>query len=327
VIARRARLAAGLAFLLASVVAADAAEVKMLFPTDRLTQADPAQLTGRRVRLALVNCREAPSTCDEINLLNGLDGWSVNPRMTLAFSGPVKLDSITRSSAFVLPLGDDRAEPVGLSRLVWDAEGRTLYARPERVLRQGRTYALVVTSRVLDDARQPLRRVRGATHDVRLVKRLSALGLTGDDVVASAVFTTRSVTAGLEQIRTVIEAQPASPADFIQAPGGARSVFPRAALESIVFIRQIGTGGAERFAKPVPLELDLVPPADVGTIALGSFESASFLTGSRHIPRAPSSRAPAILGHERVQAVFFLPRGPMPAPGWPARHRLRSRLR
>ena len=117
-IARRARLAAGLAFLLASVVAADATEVKMLFPTDRLTQADPAQLTGRRVRLALVNCREAPSTCDEINLLNGLDGWSVNPRMTLAFSGPVKLDSITRSSAFVLPLGDDRAEPVGLSRLV-----------------------------------------------------------------------------------------------------------------------------------------------------------------------------------------------------------------
>ena len=105
-IARRARLAAGLAFLLTSVVAAEATEVRMLLPTDRLTQADPAQLTGRRIHLSLVNCREAPSTCDEINLLNGLDGWSVNPRMTLGFSGSVKLDSITRSSAFVLPLGE-----------------------------------------------------------------------------------------------------------------------------------------------------------------------------------------------------------------------------
>ena len=289
----------------------------MLLPTDRLTQADPAQLTGRRIHLSLVSCRETPSTCDEINLLNGLDGWSVNPRITLGFSGPVKLDSITRSSVFVLPLGDDRAEPIGLSRLVWDAEGRTLYARPERVLRQGRAHALVITSRVLDDTGQPLRRARGATPDERLVKRLGALGLTRDQVVASVLFTTLSVTAGLEQMRAVIEARPAPPVDFIQSPGGTRSVFSRAALESIVFSRQIATGGPERFAKPIPLELDLVPPADVGTIALGSFESASFLTGSRHIPRAPSSRTPAILGHERVQAVFFLPPGAMPAAGWP----------
>jgi hypothetical protein len=103
VIARRARLAAALGFLLASCAGAEAAEVRMLFPTDRLTAADPSQLTGRRVRLSLVNCFEAPSTCDEISLLNGLDGWSVNPRMTLAFTGRVSLDSITRSSVFVLP--------------------------------------------------------------------------------------------------------------------------------------------------------------------------------------------------------------------------------
>jgi hypothetical protein len=119
----------------------------MLFPTDRLTEADPGQLTGRRVRLSLVNCFEAPSSCDEIGLLNGLDGWSVNARMTLAFTAPIALDSVTRSSVFVLPLGGDAAaEPVGLSRLVWDAEMTTLYAKPERVLRQGRAHALVVTA-------------------------------------------------------------------------------------------------------------------------------------------------------------------------------------
>jgi hypothetical protein len=208
---------------------------------------------------------------------------------------------------------------VGLSRLVWDPEGRTLYARPERVLRQGQLHALVVTSRVRTTRVTPLRPAKGspAAVDARLVKRLGALGTLAGRHRRVSVFTTRSVTAGLEQMRARIEALPASPVDFTLTPGGARSVFPRAALESMVFTRQIATGGPERFAKPAPLGLDLAPPAEVATIALGSFDSASFLTGSRHIPRAPSSQAPAILGHERVQAVFFLPEGAMPAAGWP----------
>src|SRR6185369_1563091 len=96
VIVRRAPLAAVFSLLLVSVASAEATEVRMLFPTDQLTEADPRQLTGRRVHLSLVNCVAAPSTCDEISLLNDLDGWSVNPRMTLAFTGRVALDSITR---------------------------------------------------------------------------------------------------------------------------------------------------------------------------------------------------------------------------------------
>ncbi|HEV8225790.1 MAG TPA: hypothetical protein VGQ74_02220, partial [Methylomirabilota bacterium] len=93
---RRAGLAAAFSLLLVSVAPVEATEVRMLFPTDQLTEADPRQLTGRRVRLSRVNCFDAPSTCDEISLLNGLDGWSVNPRMTLAFTGRIALDSITR---------------------------------------------------------------------------------------------------------------------------------------------------------------------------------------------------------------------------------------
>lgn len=290
----------------------------MLLPTDRLTEADPRQLTGRRIRLPLVNCGEAPSSCDEINLLNGLDGWSVNPRMTLAFTGRVSLDSVTRESVFVLPLGQGPGDPAGLSRLVWDAEGSTLYAWPERVLRQGRPHALVVTSRVRDAEGQPLRPAEGLAPalDARLVKRLGALGLAPGDVVAASVFTTRSVTAGLEQMRARIDARPAPRIDFALAPGGGRSVYARASLESITFTRQVATG-PERFAPPAPLPLAAIPPAEVGTIAFGAFESASFLTGSRHIPRAPSSRAPAILGEERVQMVVFLPEGTKPAAGWP----------
>jgi len=225
----------------------------------------------------------------------------VNPRMTLAFSGRVALDSITRTSAFVLPLGNDASEPVGLSRLVWDSEGRTLYAMPERVLRQRQLHALVVTSRVRDDQGRPLRSAKGANAamDARLLKRLGALGISPGDVVAVSLFTTRSVTAGLEQMRDQIEARPAPPVDFILTPSGARSVFPRAALESMVFTRQIATGGPERFAKPAPLELDLAPPAEVATVALGSFDSASFLT---------SSQAPAILATSASRPCSSFPR-------------------
>jgi len=320
VIARRAALASALGLVLVSAGAAGAAEVRMLFPTDRLTEADPAQLTGRRVRLSLVNCFEAPSSCDEITLLNGLDGWSVNPRMTLAFSAPIALDTITRSSAFVLPLAAEvAAEPVGLSRLVWDAETTTLYARPERVLRQGRAHALVVTSGVRDGDGGPLRAPAGsrAPLDPRLAKRLEALGIPGRDVVASAVFTTQSVTGVLERMREQIDARPAPQIRFTLGPAGARSVYARAGLESIVFTRQAATAGTDRFAEPVSLNLAVVPPAEVRTIAVGAFDSASFLSGSRHIPRVPSSKAPAVQREERVHVTIFLPEGAMPAAGWP----------
>ena len=84
-----------------------------------------------------------------------------------------------------------------------------------------------------------------------------------------------------------------------------------------MFTRQAATAGADRFAAPVALNLAAVPVAEVRTIAVGAFDSASFLSGSRHIPRGPSSKAPAVLGAERVHVTIFLPEGAMPAAGWP----------
>ena len=311
-------VALGLVVWLAAWGGAEAAEVRSLFPTDRLTQADPRQLTGLRIRLSLVNCFEAPSTCDEISLLNGLDGWSVNPRLTLAFTAPIELDSITRASAFILPLGA-AAEPVGLSRLVWDAERTTLYAKPERVLRQGRPHALVVTSSVRDAEGRPLRASSGPRPalDPRIAAGLAALGIEQSEVVSASVFTTQSVTAGLERMRARIESLPAPEVRFALGPRGGRSVYARGALESITFTRQTATAGPDRFVAPAPLPLSLVPPTEVKTIAVGAYTSAWFLSGSVHIPRAPSSQAPAILGDQQVHVTVFLPEGAMPPAGWP----------
>ena len=100
----RALVAVSVVLLLAASAAA-AAQVRAVFPTDRFTVADPAQLTGRRVALPLPQkCAPPSAGCDEIRLLNELDGFSVNPRVAIRFSGPIAIDSVTRQSAFILPL-------------------------------------------------------------------------------------------------------------------------------------------------------------------------------------------------------------------------------
>ena len=147
-----ARLASAVAAVfLAAAGPASAAQVESLTPSDRFTVADPAQLTGRRVTLPLPNCIADPSGCEETRLLNELDGASVNPRIAIRFSAPIAVDSVTRQSVFIVPLSTEPLpSPVGLAQLVWDSEHYTLYARPERMLLQGRRYALVVTVRMRD---------------------------------------------------------------------------------------------------------------------------------------------------------------------------------
>jgi hypothetical protein len=213
---------------------AGAAEVQGLFPSDRQTVPDPRQSTGRRVSLALPDCGVDPAGCDEIRLVNELDGWSINPRVAIRFSGPVALDSITKASAFIVPLAPEPvSSPIGLGQLVWDGASHTLYARPERVLLQARRYALILTTRVLDDGGQPLapavnaplvtEAAYGISAQGVVLQRLKPLGIARREVAAAAVFTTQSVTAGLEQMRAVLEAGPAPELRFALGPGGASS--------------------------------------------------------------------------------------------------------
>ncbi|HWP76034.1 MAG TPA: hypothetical protein VNU03_16045, partial [Methylomirabilota bacterium] len=85
-------LAAAVAW--APAAPATAAQVESLLPSDRLTVPDPGQATGRRMTLPLPDCGLDAAGCDEVRLLNELDGWSVNPRIAIRFSGPVALDSV-----------------------------------------------------------------------------------------------------------------------------------------------------------------------------------------------------------------------------------------
>jgi hypothetical protein len=314
---------------LAPPPAASAAEVQSLFPTDRLTTPDPQQATGRRVTLPLPDCAADAAGCDEVRLLNELDGFSVNPRIAIGFTGPVALESLTRTAAFLLPLSSEPgASPIGLAQLVWDGESHTVYARPERVLLQARRYALVLTTSVTDEAGQPLASAAGgplvseAAHGISaqglVLQRLKALGLKRRDLAAVSVFTTQSVTAGLEQMRAAIEAGPAPELRFTLAPGGARSAYARVELDGLELRRHTSTDPAAALDEPVKLPLVLAQPTDVRTIAFGRFVARSFLTADRRIPMtATRTEAPAQLSTEDVDVTAYLPAGAMPRDGWP----------
>ncbi len=309
--------------------AAAAAQVQALFPSDRLTAPDPRQSTGRRVALPLPDCAADAAGCDEVRLVNELDGFSVNPRVAIRFSGAVGLESLTRASAFIVPLwSEPLPSPIGLSQLVWDGESHTLYARPERTLLQARRYALVLTTKVLDEGGQPLTPAagaalvaeasRGVSAQGLVFRQLKTLGVPRGDVAAVSVFTTQSVTAGLEQMRAAIETGPAPELRFVLGPGGARSAYARAELDGIELRRHVSTDPAARFDEPVKLPLVLVPPTDVRTIAIGRFRARSFLSVDRHIPAtATRAEAPQPVGSADVDVTVFLPAGNRPADGWP----------
>lgn len=324
---RRALLAWAICACLA--VPAWGAQPTAIFPSDRHTVADPAQLTGRRVALTMPSCPVDPGGCADVALLNQLDGFSVNPRIALTFDGPIKIESVTRETVFLMPLAPEPgAAPIALGQFVWDAAGQTLYARPERALLQARIYALVVTTRVMDAEGRRLQKApdflrprEGTGHDrkveTQMWKALAPAGLKWADIAAIALFTTQSVTADLQRMRAVLESRAPPALSFDLAPGGAASVYPRAALQGVEFRRQMTTTGM-LLGDPIPLALHLVPPTEVRLIAFGRYRSPSFLTAERHMPQAPTrAPLPAPTVEEEIHVTLFVPEGARPAGGWP----------
>ena len=78
----------GLARSLWSADAGGQPAVVSLFPTDALTVADPGQITGRRVALPTAGCGAA-ITCGLVQELNELDGFDLDPRIAVRFTGAV----------------------------------------------------------------------------------------------------------------------------------------------------------------------------------------------------------------------------------------------
>jgi Bacterial Ig-like domain len=284
------------------------------FPSNRWTTFDWSQKTGLRVKLPKPDCAVRPSDCADIDVLNTLDGFNLQPRISIPFTGPIDPASVNSENVFLIRVPDFAV--TGINQIAWEVAANTLHVESDQLLRQDTTYILVVTTDVKDAAGKPIGsaffrpHLHGAMSD--LVRGLPDR-LRLSDIAVATVFTTQSATSLLEQVRHQIKASTPAPANFVIGNGGERTVFPLAEVTSVLFSMQTGT--APTFA----VQSNLTPfLAGVGTIAFGAFDAPDYQTSSMVIPAVGTrTGVPAVQGTNRLYFNLFLPPGAAPAGGWP----------
>lgn len=313
---------------------------KTIFPSNLFTVIDETQQTSRRVDLPKNDC--VTVTCTDIDVLNEFDGFNPQARISIPFSGPIDVASVSSDTVFLLNLDNNSGpgssgEKVGINQIVWDPATNTLHVEPDQLLNQHTRYAVVVTNGVLDETGAPVEgdefeRFRQelnfgqagdealkAYRDELIEASQKSNRATDNDVVALSVFTTLSTTALLEKVRRQIDATTPSPVSFDVGDGGTtRAVFPVDTVSSIVAVRQTGT--APTFSSPAALALTALQlvPGSVGHVAFGRFTSPNYLAQDESIPTVPTRTGePAVLGTNDIYFNLFVPAGAKPAGGYP----------
>ena len=140
------------------------------FPSDRFTVPDPSHNTRRRVNLPLPNCAVRPSDCEDLNVINTLDGFSTDPRVSIPFDGPIDVTTVTSETVFLVRLGsmfrdgddacdddgDDGDRVTGINQVVWDPATNTLHVKSNEFLDQHTRYGVIVTNRLRDRQGRPM---------------------------------------------------------------------------------------------------------------------------------------------------------------------------
>lgn len=297
-----------------------------IFPNDELTVRDAGQITGKRVNLRqgvdYPACDSSNySICDGFAMLDKLDGFDIQPRVTIPFTGAIDIKSVNDTDVFVQGPGG-RTQ---LMQLVWDPASNTLNGITNAMLYEGSQYKVVVTSAVKDASGNPI----------------DACG--GTCVVP---FTTRTATTELIKIRQSLDDGSAFATAGIPTAGdrklsftqnGTPDVFPApAVLPSIASPANGIVRLDQTTTDPSPSKLqstvvpNLIPPGFAGTFAFGSFKSPRYqyrsaslhqddLTGYTDgvIPALPTRQTPQPFGYDQLGVIMVLPAGPPPAGGWP----------
>src|SRR3954471_16380982 len=175
-----------------------------IFPANFFTVRDKRQVTGRRVNFRKrrdyprvagklhSRCSGATySICDGFGQLNKLDGFDLQPRVAVPFTGAIKLASVSDRNFFIAtPRGKFVS---GLRQLTFDPKTHILAGISDKFLAERKTYAIHVT-RGIRDARG--KRVKACRRSC-VVK-----------------FTTRSASAELVHLRQAIDKQPVQKIGF-----------------------------------------------------------------------------------------------------------------
>jgi hypothetical protein len=321
------------------------------FPSDRVTAFDSQQLTGLRVNIPLPNCATNPSDCADLTLLNQLDGFNLQPRLSVPFDGAIDVSTVNSNTIFLVKVGgrgldvDDSdaaaAQVIGINQIVWDPASLTLFAETDDHLDEDSNYLLIVTTGVHDAQGNSIAPAAAFTqflptsgdgdgHDGDHYQKalrhslnagtLKHIALNRSAIAAASLFTTESATATLRSIREQIKRAPAPTVDFNLGSNGEKTVFPFNTVTSITFNEQTSSihptdlttnGLAGPFAA-----LHVVPGA-IGTVAFGKFSGKHWQNANVFIPQVPTRRSVPSQGTEDLFFNLFIPAGPRPSNGWP----------
>ncbi len=285
------------------------------------------------------NGNQTQSVCSNLQLLNQLDGFSINPRVMVCFSDEV--NPATLPNGIKLIPVDAPSTAISLTQFLYhhdsNAKSYCAYAKPNNVLNQGSRYLLVVTDAVTDSAGQKVEDggsfeaalKSSDSYDESLASALDSLPKQlpfSGKIVSASLFTTMSATQWLEDVRDYVHKS----APGILIPAGLPYQFQTSNLASFTWQADLGTGTT---SYPIPLNV-LSPPAPsslasgVGSVAFGFFLSPNYLNPSGAAPGTITTNGvkpvaiPKLLGGLTfgfipVSFHVFLPSGPMPSGGWP----------
>ncbi len=296
-----------------------------IFPSDLFTVSAPT-LTGLGINLPADedDCRASgKAVCSYSSLLNSLDGFSVNPRISVCFSAPIDTSTLLSGVSFV-PAARPNTNPIGINQIVVDPANNCVYAKPDRVLDQHTRYLMLVRNTVKDASMSPVLaddRYKACLVSGQPYCQLLRSALTGvdspDSVVAASVFTTLSATAWLEAAYKYVDRTQLG----VVLPAGFPWIFPVSHLRSITWNPDNAALGPQNL--PIGKAL-----ADVGKVAFGLYlspnylntsgEAAGAITTSPDKPVAlPQLLGGITFGYVPVSFHVFLPKTPPPPGGYP----------
>src|SRR3954464_13573884 len=298
-----------------------------IFPDNAFAVRDKAQLTGLRVRFrrgldyptvggrVRKDCTSRTySICDGFRELNKLDGFDLQPRVTVPFTGSIRLASVNDKNFFITTARGKFAS--GLRQLTFDPATRTLAGISDKFLKEGTRYRIHVTNGIRDGKGKRVKACRGAC------------------VVG---FTTRTASGELVRIRKALDVAQPSKLEFKQ--NGVDDVF-RASLvapsvsgpvNGMVRDDQVKADPKAPGAFKSSAVPNLIPPGAAGYFAFGSFLSPryQYASASGHhdsatgrtdgeIPPVTTRKTPKALGADRLTAIVVTPDPTKFPPPWPA---------
>jgi dienelactone hydrolase len=296
------------------------------------------------VDLPLPNPATHLSDYQDTQVLNTLDGFNLQPRLSIPFDGLIDVNTVTSNTVFLVSMGDTLnphdhgGQVVGINQVVWDPATKSLHVESNDLLDQHTRYVLIVTNGVHDAGGHPVQatlafRLAPLTlpfsHDPvlrnyggEMVEGLVAAyraGVRPQDIVTASVFTTESATAILEKIRDQIKASTPEPADFLLGPDQSRTVFGLGDVTGITWRQQTGDNPPAFTNATVDVSLLRSIPGAIGQVAFGKYLSPDYEVhpGEYIPPVATRTGTPTVQGVNEIYFNLFLPAGEKPAQGWP----------